>query len=71
MVLWILLDGGPSHNGPLLGLLSQCGVVPWVPILIMKTQSRMKVRVGPRLGWRPSQTRKVEGYFITVTSSEA
>jgi hypothetical protein len=50
MVLWILLDGGPSHNGPLLGLLSQCGVVPWVPILIMKTQSRMKVkvRVGPR-----------------------
>jgi hypothetical protein len=34
MVLWNLLDGGPSRSEPLFAPSSLCGVVPWVPILV-------------------------------------
>jgi hypothetical protein len=34
MDFWNLLDGGPSHSGPSLDLLSLCGVVPRVPIIV-------------------------------------
>jgi hypothetical protein len=34
LLFWNLLDGGPSRNGPSMGLLSPCEVVPWVLILV-------------------------------------
>jgi hypothetical protein len=34
MVFWNLLDGGPSHYGPLLGPFESCEVVSRVLILI-------------------------------------
>jgi hypothetical protein len=39
MIIYNLLDGGPSHSESLLGLPSLYGVVSWVPILITHVRS--------------------------------
>jgi hypothetical protein len=36
MIIWNLLECGLSHSGPSLGVLTLCGVVPRVTILVIQ-----------------------------------